>query len=225
MTTRAARLADTIQRGLGRAGRALGPMCELYRPATSKLQPLDHSLLVLRLPVAFAPHGGDWKQPQPYGHALWDGLFDAAYTRPGDYIVRAQSRTGLSDGGIWFIAGQQALLPPLCVRANRIVTFTRVPVATVAGVASYGGVTTQPAVTLIAGWPACVLDAGTGGRYQADLPTDTTLGDWTVLLPSIPGQLLQEGDKMIDDLGRSGIVAAAELTELGWRMNIKQAAT
>jgi len=218
-------IADVIQRALGRAGRVLAPVCDLYRPVSAAKQPLDPSLKVLRLAAAFAPHGGDWKKPQPHGQALWDGLFDAAYTRPGDYIVRAESRPGLGDGGVWFICGQQALSPPLCARANRVVGFTRVPTAVDAGVTSYGGVTTQPRVTLISGWPASMLDAGSGGKYQADLPTDTLLGDWVVLLPAIPGQLLQEGDRMTDDLGRSGVVSAAELTELGWRMNVKQAAT
>ena len=30
---------------------------------------------------------------------------------------------------------------------------------------------------------------------------------------------------MTDDLGRNAVVAAAELTDLGWRMTVKQATT
>jgi hypothetical protein len=36
--------------------------------------------------------------------------------------------------------------------------------------------------------------------------------------------MLRASDLMVDDLGRNGVVAAAELTELGWRLAVKQAA-
>jgi hypothetical protein len=222
---RAARIEDMVRRGLGRAAIVLGPVAEVYRPASVNLAPLSLSNLVLRMPAAFAPHGGSWAKPQGYGQALWDGLFDGAYTRPGDYIVRKESSTGAGDGGIWFIAAQQKLLPPLCVRASRVVTFTRTAPAATAGVNGYGGVTTQPRTTVVSAWPASVLDSGVGGKYQADLPTDTSLGDWSVLMPAVPAAVLRAGDFMADDLGRSGVVAAAELSELGWRLNVKQAAT
>lgn len=221
----AARLADRVQLGLGRAGRVLGPSCEVFRPAAAQAAPLAEANRVMRLHVAFAPHGGTWKAPVGHGQALWDGLFDASYTRVGDYIVRRASASGVADGGIWFIAAQQPLLPPLCVRASRVVGFSRAPTASVAGIDVYGGVSGQGKVTVFSGWPASVLDAGGAGRYQADLPTDTSLGNWSVLLPAVPGVVLKAGDTMTDDLGRIGIVAAAELSELGWRLNVKQAAT
>lgn len=221
---RSARISDLVQKGLGRAGRALGPMCEAYRPA-SATDPLSLANLFLRLPAAFAPHGGKFHAPQSYGQAVWDGLFDCAYTRPGDYIVRRESEAGAADGGIWFVAAQQKLLPPLCVRASRVVTFSRAPAAQSAGVSGYGGVESLTRTVLLSGWPASVLDAGSGGKYQADLPTDTSLGEWSVLLPVLPSVVLKAGDFMADDLGRSGVVGAAELSELGWRLNVKQAAT
>jgi hypothetical protein len=37
--------------------------------------------------------------------------------------------------------------------------------------------------------------------------------------------VLRPADLMIDDLGRNAIVSAAELTELGWRVSVKQATT
>jgi hypothetical protein len=48
---------------------------------------------------------------------------------------------------------------------------------------------------------------------------------WTVLLPSHPGVVLRLADLMTDDLGRNSIVSGAELTDLGWRLSVKQAAT
>lgn len=222
---RAGRIADLVQKGLGRAGRALGPLCAAYRPAGTD-DPLGAAQLFLRLPAAFAPHGGSFAAPPGYGQALWDGLFDAAYTRPGDYLVRRESAPGAGDGGVWFVAGQAPLLPPLCVRASRMVTLERAPATHAAGVAGYGGVQGTANIALLRDWPASVLDAGAGGQYQAALPTDTSLGAWSVLLPRLPqGVVLKAGDFLLDDLGRSGVVAAAELSELGWRLNVKQAAT
>ena len=221
---RASRIWDLVQKGLGRAGRALGPLCDAYRPAGAS-DPLSLANRFLRLPAAFAPHGGKWDRPQGYGQAMWDGLFDTAYTRPGDYIVRRESEAGAADGGIWFVATQQKLLPPLCIRASRVVTFARAPLAQAAGLNGYGGVTTLARTALLRDWPASVLDSGASGAYQADLPTDTSLGSWSVLLPRLPDIVLKAGDFMTDDLGRTGVVGAAELSELGWRLNVKQAAT
>jgi hypothetical protein len=60
---------------------------------------------------------------------------------------------------------------------------------------------------------------------SADLPNDTSVPYWTVLLPVIPDVILLPSDLMTDDLGRSAVVAAAELTDLGWRVTVKQATT
>ena len=39
------------------------------------------------------------------------------------------------------------------------------------------------------------------------------------------GGVLRLADLMTDDLGRNSIVSGAELTDLGWRLSVKQAAT
>ena len=46
-----------------------------------------------------------------------------------------------------------------------------------------------------------------------------------MLLPAFPGVVLLPADLMTDDLGRSAVVSAAELTALGWRLTVKQAIT
>ena len=216
-------LADRVQRGLGRAGRAMGADCALYRPAGGG-DPLAASNRLMTLPAAFAPESGGWEKPVGYGQAVWHGLFDASYTRAGDYLVRPASRPGAGDGGVWFIAAQQPMLPPLCVRASRVVGVNRAANALAAGVSGYGAADTGDAVLLM-GWPASLLESGTGGAAQADLPTGTSLASWTVLLPVLPGVMLRAGDLLRDDLSRSGVVATAELSELGWRLHVKQTAT
>jgi hypothetical protein len=221
--SRLCHLADRVQRGLGRAGRAMGADCGLFRP-DGPGDPLAPSHRIMTLPAAFAPESGNWARPVGYGQALWQGLFDASYTRAGDYLLRPASRPGAGDGGVWFVAGRPPMLPPLCVRASRVVGLSRAANTLAAGVTGYGAAEAGTTL-LIAGWPASLLDSGTGGTAQADLPTGTTLASWAVLLPVLPGVMLRTGDLLADDLGRSGVVATAELSELGWRLHVKQTAT
>ena len=149
--------------------------------------------------------------------SLVHGIFDAAYTRPGDYLVQ--------DGAVWFIASQDPLLPVLCVRCNRVVSFSRPVASNTTGVIEYGGITSAPTTSLLTAWPASVLGASGSGEPQADLPSDNTVPFWTVLLAAFPGVIVLPTDLMSDDLGRNATVSAAELTELGWRLTVKQAIT
>jgi hypothetical protein len=221
---RAPLLQDRIWRGLGQGARVLGAACTLYRAAGPD-HPLRGNNVVMRLHAAFAPLKGGWDRPVPHGHPLWQGVFDGAYVRAGDYLHRAESRPGAADGGVWFVAALQPLLPALCVRASRVVDFSRPAAPASAGVNDYGGVGDSASEPLLSNWPASVLDAGAGGAYQANLPTGTALGAWDVLLTGYAGVTLRAGDHMSDDLGRTGVVAAAELSELGWRLHVTQAAT
>jgi hypothetical protein len=209
---------------LGQGARVLGSSCTLYR-ASGPDDPLQQGNTVMTLSAAFVPLKRGWAGPAAHGHPLWQGVFDGAYVRAGDYLRRPESRPGAADGGIWFVAAQQALLPSLCVRASRVVDFTRPAAPASAGVNDYGGVGEGGNLALLGGWPASVLDAGGGGAYQANLPTGTALGAWQVLLAGYPGVTLRAGDHMRDDLGRTGVVASAELSELGWRLHVTQAAT
>lgn len=181
----------------------------------------------MKLQAAFSAAEAEFARPAGYGQASWWGLFDSAYTRPGDYLLRDESVPGAADGGVWFIAQQQPLLPVLCVRAARIVGFVRpAPLETTdAAVGSYGGFTFAAATALLADYPASVMNAYGGGLDPTDLPGDAPPRSWEVLLPAVPGLLLLNGDLMTDDLGRTGVVASAELTDLGWRALVKQTTT
>ena len=107
-----AELQDRIHRGLNAAARAVGADTDAYRPSGSAESSAQRNRY-LRLRAAFTGQDGKFARPNAYGDALWHGLFDAAYTRVGDYLVQ--------QGSIWFIAAQQRLLPVLCVQTNRIV--------------------------------------------------------------------------------------------------------
>jgi hypothetical protein len=101
-----------------------------------------------------------------------------------------------------------------------------------AGVNRYMGVQLDTALPLLVDWPASVLAAGVGGR--GPLPADAPgvhggSGGWAVLLPALciggAPVLLRPGDLVHDDLARTGVVASAELTALGWRLHVRQAAS
>ena len=89
-------LQDATQRGLGRAAQHIGQWCSLFRP-TSPADPLSPVNQILRLPAAFLPVSGRSQVPASYGQMLWQGLFDAAYTKPGDILHRADSAPGAAD--------------------------------------------------------------------------------------------------------------------------------
>ena len=93
------------------------------------------------------------------------------------------------------------------------------------GVNTYGGITPATNTPLLTNWPANVTGASGGGMPNANLPTDASVPYWTVLLPAWPGVTLQLSDLMTDDLGRNAVVAAVELSDLGWRVSVKQATT
>jgi hypothetical protein len=209
-------LQDRVHWGLNAAARAVGVDTNAYRPS-GFAEPLAAKNRFLRLRAAFTARDGKFAHPNAYGDALWYGIFDAAYTRPGDYLVQADT--------VWFIAAQQRLVPVLCVQTNRIVSFSRPAAPSSTGVNTYGGVITETNEVLLTNWPASVLGVAGRGHPSADLPSDSSVPYWTVLMPAIAGMTLLPSDLMTDDLERNAVVAATELTDLGWRITVKQATT
>lgn len=213
----AVRLEDRVRWGLNVAARRVGVSTDAYRPV-GPADPLALTNRFLRLHVAFMSVRGGFARANFYGNSLWYGIFDAAYTQPGDYLVQ--------DEGTWFIASQHRLLPVLCVRADRVVSFNRPKTPSTTGASTYGGITAANVTPLMINWPASVVTASNGGRPLVNLPSDnSTVPYWTVLLPVSPEVVLRPTDLMSDDLGRNAVVMAAELSELGWRLTVKQVTT
>lgn len=209
-------LEDLIHWGMNTAARAIGAETDAYRPSGPN-NPMAPSNRFLRLPASFSGSDGSYKRPSSYGQPICYGTFDAAYTRAGDYLQQ--------DQGVWFIAAQRCLLPVLCVRTNRVVSFVRPSAPSTAGSSTYGGVTAANTTSLMAQWPASMLSLSREVRSLAALPADSPASLWTVLLPAWPGVVLRTGDLMSDDLGRSGTVSTTELTDLGWRLAVRQVTT
>lgn len=213
---RADRILDLVRWGNNIAARAIGDVAVAYRPQNA-CGPLKPEHRYLRLPVMFTSVRGRFEHPTLYGDALRIGIYDASYTRPGDYLVL--------DAETWFIASQDRFLPSLCVETNRLISVARPGQALAVGAIAYAGITTGTTVTVADDWPASVLGISDSGANTADLPTDLSVPYWTVLLPVIPNVTLKVSDLITDDLGRTGVIVAAESTRLGWRLTVKETTT
>lgn len=210
-------LSAKVWHGLGMAARPMGETTDAYRP-TDTADPLRLTNRYLRLPAGFNRPRVRAVRAGGYGDAIWEGVFDATYTQPGDYLVRA-------DGAIWFVAAQLPIQPPMCVRTLRRLSFGRPSGSVSAGANTYGGVTSGTASSVLISWPAAMATPDAKG--QIELATTTTLPQavWSVLLPPLEWLALLPGDTMTDDLGRSGVVNSAEYTDLGWRLMVRQSAS
>jgi hypothetical protein len=99
------------------------------------------------------------------------------------------------------------------------------------GAQPYGGVCVAESVAvlgavdaagaLVTGWPCSIL---IGGRTEkgGTLPMSTKDAGWQIMLPRALPEQPAANSIFLDDLGRRYIVEAAELSELGWRCNVKE---
>lgn len=207
-------LQDRIYWGLNRTANVMGQLTDAYRPNGTS-DPLDRSNRYLRLRAAFSRANGNFSQPVEYGVATWRGYFDASYTLVGDYLVH--------DREIWFIVAQHSLLPVLCVKTNRIISISRKIIPATGG--TYDLTSANSTVSVISRWPASLLGTRTDGRTPTHLPGDTTVPDVIALLPATHNRTLQPTDIVTDERGTTSIIVAAELSELGWRLNIRHVST
>lgn len=207
-------LQDRLFWGLNRMANKIGRVTDAYR-ANGVSHPLDRSNRFLQLHAAFSRADGNFAQPVGYEIAMWRGYFDASYTRVGDYLVHKHE--------IWFIAAQHSLLPVLCVKTNRVLSVTRqtIPPSST----STATTATSTSFAVISRWPASVLGTATEGRPETQLPGDTRIPTAIALLPATHEQILQPADVVTDELGNSALVVAAELSDLGWRLNVRAVTT
>lgn len=211
---RARNLCDRVWRGLGTAARMTGELTDAYRPTDSG-DPLRQANRFLRIPALISQPRLDFARAGGHGEVFWEGTFDAAYTRAGDYLVRP-------DGAVWFVAVQSPMQAPMCVRTLRRISFSR-PLGSIGtGITSYGGVLRNATAELLTNWPAAMAAAGNFGQNELATTTPLQLPKWSVLLPPHEWLGLLPGDKMSDDLGRSGVVERAEYTGHGWQLMVRE---
>lgn len=205
-----ATLQARIYRGYAAAAQRIGQQYAQYRPGGAG-DPL--SAAIGTLPVSFNAEDMTYARPNAYGKALWYALLDGTQTQPGDYLD--------GPGGTFFIAAQQQALPILAVGCNAKVRISRMTAPTAAGAVGYGGVIESQAVDVLSNWPASILIGGRSDKIVSTAMSVKSSG-WQILLPPSVPIAINQGDVLHDDLGRRYAVYAAELTDLGWRLNANE---
>jgi hypothetical protein len=212
----AATLQVRLALGQSRTASRIGSPHDIFRPQ-ALLFPLDPGNLIQRIPAAFLPESGHANRAVTDTQPYWTGAFDTTITRPGDLLRR------VSDHATWFIAAQQLGLPPLCTRCTRLIDITRPASASTAGLNVYGGTITATDTLLAQAWPARFLGSGSTGTADYGIAGELPTGTYIVLLPVSLAVRVLNGDRITDDLGRTNVVAGAELTDQAWRLTVQQA--
>lgn len=211
-----ATLQAKIYAGRGKAAAKIGLTCNAFRPFLGQ-DPMRNQ--VGSLPVALNSGDRTYQNPNEPGDPIWYGDFDGTKVQVGDYLQR------VSDGGIWYVAALQPLLPILLIECNRRVRVSRLQQPVAAGVVGYGGVTEGTEVDVIGApsqlWPASILFGGKIEK-QATTPMTAKMSGFRILLPTSVTVPVQAGDFITDDLGNRYIVDGAEGSDSLWRINAQQ---
>ncbi len=209
----AATINQKIYSGRAKAALRLGFDYQVYRPLIAGT-PTNN--LVTTLKASFNSGDNNYKKPNLPGDAIWFGDFDANQTLAGDYLINSAKNS------TYFIAGQQSLLPIICINCNQTVKITRKNTQTSVGALGYNGRTpANESVILgaITQWPCSILFGGQRKTNPVGLPQGISEAGWRVMLPpSVPVTLLA-GDIITDNLGRRFTIEGAEITDLGWQLN------
>src|ERR1700712_3904650 len=183
------KLQDRLYFGLGVSARHTGRSADAFRPSGPGC-PLDKQNRFLKLPATFVAAKGSDKHANGHGDALWHGIFDASYTRVGDYLVM--------DAAVFFVGSQEPLLPVLCIRTNRTISIARPKMQGAPAANAYGGYTSGNSTLVLDQWPASVLGEGKSGSSHTGLPTDQLVPYLAILLPAPAGIVISPGDIVTD---------------------------
>lgn len=220
----AAKIQSKVIKGYAKAAQRIGFAYAVYRvPGT------DYgakTTIAAARNAAFTPHssaGFNFLKPSDHKNPMVHCLADVSDNQVGDYYVGAAT---------YFLAGLDPLFPPLAIRCNRVVTFSRRAKPTVngnervkgfqpeyAGSINYGPSDNTPA--FLTGFP-CALLKGSRGIRDTTLPEDVGQGMFTLLLPPVSGSIIQPSDTVRDDLGNDYSVQMAELTSYCWQVILQQ---
>lgn len=204
------RLNSLIYKGRGKAADHIGAPCKVYRPVTAAA---PFTNLVGQLNAAFNSGDSNYLHANEYNDPIWYADYDGRQTLPGDYMVRN------FDQNVWFVGAQQQLLPIMVIECNAWIRIMRMAPSGSFGAEGYSGII-QPSPVLgtpDSMWPCSIM---IGGRSLASigLPASVKEGGWRVLLPPGLPLIIEAGDLMQDNLGRTFAVESAEFSDLGWRL-------
>ena len=204
----ASKLQNIIARGMGVAARKVGAQFTVFRP-NGPNTPTDSRNRIIRLNAVFQSANGSSSQTA-HAAAIWRGIFDSCYTRPGDYLVGADQT--------FFVGTSLPMEAPPCVVTNAVVDVVRPSFAAQGG---YSGLYAAAGESVLTGWPASLIeDSGSMATVKAGSPS---YGRWTVLLP-LSACELRAGDVVTNQSGSSLTVVSAEGNLLGWKLLARQLA-
>ena len=164
-----------------------------------------------------------------FGVSILFGIFDGTLICEGDYLVTPPINSTDNDGSFtkksntnadyFYVASMPLNSPILLVKCNRTLNISRPhgPSGT-KGALGYAGSVPASEQALLSGVRASMLQGTKGETNPANLPLDIRQPWWVVLLPALPGVVIDTGDFIRDDLGRRYAISSAELTDLGWRL-------
>src|SRR5690348_16724962 len=204
-------------RGYAIAAAKIGLPFQQHR-ALRASDPISPETLLGTLQASFNAEDMLYGKPNKYGKPTWFCIADGTQLAVGDYLQ--------ADSGTFFIAAMQPLLPILAVECNRTVTVYRPQQQTGVGAVGYGGNTASNQTAIASNWPASLLQAAKAANNPIGLPGDGKQASWALLMPAIPGGVvIKNNDIVTDDLGSRYLVYSAELTDLGWRMQLTESET
>ena len=203
-----ARLDMLIAAGLAQAAQRIGSVYQVFRPV-SAFNPTDGAPIcairaIFDPNIALSLKGGEDRSGS---FASLIGGYSSL--SPGDYLLGSDT---------WFVSHIEPLRAAVCVRCNHVVSVKSPSSVFTTGLSSYGGRVPSSDTILASGWPASILTKTHLDMSTARLPGDVRTVFAEILLPSISGLTLSHGQMLIDEFGQTYVVAAAELSVRGWRV-------
>lgn len=220
----AATIQGKVYAGYAKAAVRVGFEFDVFRPAGAS-SPLASGNKIATINAAFTPGVTKFNFDKAPAHKdeLFTGLYDGTQTRLGDYMVATSGQGGQ---GAYFVANMPSLQPILAVKCNRTVTIsTPGPSTTFGAQPAYMGSTPANQAAVMTGWPVSLLFDARGRATEVGLPGDLPSPFFSILLPALSGVDVRSGMVIGDDLGRQFVIAASELSPLGWRLTAQQAVT
>lgn len=203
-----ARLDMLIAAGLAQSAQRVGSVYQVFRPV-SAINPTGSGAMSTLLAVFDPSIALSLKGGEDRNGSFASLIGDYSSLRSGDYLIGSDT---------WFVSHVEPLRAAVCVRCNHVLS-VRSPLSVfTTGSASYGGRVPSSETVLASGCPASVLTKTHLDTSTARLPGDVRTVFVEILLPSIPGITLSHGQMLIDEFGQTYVVAAAELSVRGWRV-------
>ncbi len=206
-----------IQKGYAKVGKYIGAVYTVYR-AQGPNDPIAPANVVTQTNAAIDVSAKmTWPRPAVFGQSEPDayGAFDLTGINPGDYFVGPQ--------GTFFLHDIEAFVAYHMTWCNTTVSLLRSEAPDFADSPYMADAVSQD-TPLAQNWPANIILTGRHERTSLDLPGDAKTGYFMARLPvSFPVQVRQN-DRIQEPDGGVFLVAAAELTPLGWRLMMVRAA-